>query len=335
MRIDLTKVTPEMKALLKRCADGSPEVARAARYELAIALTTPIKKGILDGSNITGIFETMDFDAEQATDYPLDFITPGTEDEYLAYTIPMTGRLPEFHVSGDYLNVHTYEVGATIDTRLSYIKRARWDVVNRMIQALEGMVIHKDNVDAWWVLISAAKGRNLIPYDDAAAAGLFTHRVLTLASTVMMRNAGGNSSSQGRGELTDVFMSPEAHADIFSWDLSQVSDEIRTRIFLSQTGDGLSKIGKVTLHEMTELGVGQAYQDYYENVLGGTLPSDKTEIMVGLDLKNKDSFVNPIREPWRMYEDMTFHRSGRMSLYGRKEGGWGCLDARRTLVLAI
>jgi hypothetical protein len=38
---------------------------------------------------------------------------------------------------------------------------------------------------------------------------------------------------------------------------------------------GLTKIFGVTLHDIDELGVGQDYQSYYTNVLGGTMPADK------------------------------------------------------------
>jgi hypothetical protein len=61
----------------------------------------------------------------------------------------------------------------------------------------------------------------------------------------------------------------------------------------------------------------------------------KSEFVIGLDLQNRDSFVNPIREEVEIFEDPTFHRQNRAGLYGRAEHGFVGLDARRSLLAAV
>lgn len=336
----LKQPTPEMNELLARSGSNRFEIAMAAQRELALAFTLPLKQGVLKGDTIGDIFDTIPFQPGAAVEFPLDFLSPGSENDYIAVTIPNTGRIPENRVEGDYLTVPTYDVGASIDWALKYARDARWDVVTRAMQVLEAMFVRKNNNDGWHTLLAAAKARNLSVYDDAATAGLFTKRLVALGKTVMRRNAGGNSTSINRGKLTHLCTSPEALEDIRSWDLTQVPDAIRTAIFLAG-GDGpdgevaLSSIFGVRLIDIDELGVGQEYETYWESSLSGTLPSDKVEIAIGLDLQNRDSFVRPERQPVELFEDPTFHRQRRAGYYGFAEGGWACLDSRRVLALAL
>lgn len=322
-------ITPEMIELLKRAGSHNYEVAVAAQRELAVALTLPLKQGVMNGDITSNIFEEIEFQPGASTEFPLDFLSPGTEGRFIAYTIPNVGRIPEKRVEGDYLMVPTYEVGASIDWALKYARDARWDIVTRATRVLEGMFIRKNNNDAFNTLVAAGKGRNLIPYDDAATAGLFTKRLVEIMKTTMRRNAGGNSTSVNQGKLTDLYMSPEAHGDIYSWDLTQLDDQSRNKVFNSP--NGLSSINGVNLHSIDELGVGQQFQLYYA-ALGGTMPASKPEIVIGLDLSSNDSFVRPLRERVSIFEEPNFHRQRRAGLYAWAEGGWGVLDSRRILL---
>jgi hypothetical protein len=329
------KPTPEMNELLKRSGSTQYEVAMAAQRELAKALTLPLKQGVLNGDIIAGIFEPVYFEPGASIEFPLDFLAPGTEKDFVAYTIPNIGRIPERHVEGDYVMVPTYDVGASIDWSLKYSRDARWDVVGRAMQVLEAQFTRKANDDGWHTLLAAGVGRNIVTYDDAATAGLFTKRLVALMKTVMRRNAGGNSTSINRGKLTDMFISPEALEDIRSWDLTQVDDVTRRQIFLAGEEGGLTRIFNVDLHDIDELGVAQAYQLYYSNDLAASLPTDKVEIVVGLDLQNRDSFVMPVRAEVEIFEDPSFHRQRRAGMYGWGEHGFSVLDSRRVLLGAL
>jgi hypothetical protein len=180
-------------------------------------------------------------------------------------------------------------------------------------------------------------------YDSLATAGLFTKRVISLGKTVMRRNAGGNSTSVNQGKLTHLLMSPEGLEDIRSWDLTQVDDITRREIFLNGEGEAsLTKIFGVILVDVDEYGENQVYQDYYTDVLGGTMSGSKVEIMVGLDLARgkNDSFVMPWRKQpnGRLIEllpDPMLTRENRAGYYARVEYGVGCLDSRRVLLLAF
>ncbi|MBY0525595.1 MAG: hypothetical protein K2R98_19475 [Gemmataceae bacterium] len=331
--------TPSVEMVKLLCDSGSTNyaTASAALHELAVALTLPLKQGVMKGDIIGGIFEPIKFQPGAAIEFPLDFLSPGSEKDYVAYTIPNQGRIPERHVEGDFVMVPVYDVGCSIDWNLKYARDARWDIIGRAMQVLESSFVRKNNNDGWHTLLAAGVGRGLVIYDDAGTAGLFTKRLVALMKTSMRRYGGGNSTSINRGKLTDLYMSPEALEDIRSWDLSQVDDTTRRQIFIGggDTEAALSNIFGVNLHDIDELGVGQEYQAYYTSTLGGSLPGSKVETVIGLDLSKNDSFVNPIRQEIEIFEDPTFHRQRRASMYGWGEHGFSVLDSRRILLGAL
>lgn len=328
----IKEITPEMKELLKLSGSNDFNVSQAATMQLTKALELPLQQGVLNGDITSGIFEAIRLDPGVAPEFPLDALRTGQERYFVAYTIPNVGRIPEKTVEGDFVMVPTFDVGAAIDWSLKYARDARWDVVARCMEILEGMFVRKSNSDAWHTILASAVSRNLSVYDDAATGGLFTKRLVALMQTVMRRNAGGNSTSVNQGKLTDLFMSPEAHQDVLSWDLTQIPDAIREKIFFNWDANGVTQIGSVRLHAIDELGVGQEFQTYLTDVLGATLQSGKTEFVVGLDLAHNDSFVNPIREDIQIFDDPMLHRQRRAGVYGWRSHGFSALSNLRSLI---
>lgn len=333
--IAFTEPTPEMNALLKASGSLDPKVAEPAQSELALAFNGPLKQGVFKGELTSNIFQTERLEPGVASEYPLDLVSPGSEKNFIAYTIPYVGRIPERAAQGDYLAIPTYPVGNSQDWPLRYARDARWSIIARCYQAYEAGFIRKNNNDAWHTLLALAKARNQVIYDDAAVAGLFTKRLPELMRVTVQRNGGGNSTSINQGKMTDLFLSPEGHGDIRSWDLTQIDDFTRRDIFLSDGQNALARIGSITLHELVELGVGQEYQLYFTSILGGTLPTDKVELVIGLDLANRDSFVRMVREDIQTFPDPALHRLQKAGIYGWLEGGWAGCDARRILAGAF
>jgi len=246
------------------------------------------------------------------------------------------------HVQGDYVMVPTFEIGSSIDFATKYARDARWNVVGRAMQVLEGSVVRKHNTDAWRCLISAGYNRFLNVYDDKVQPGFFSKRLVELMKNVMRRQAGGNSTSVNRGRLDRLYVSPEALGDIRTWDVTQVDPITRRELFVDDDLDRM-KIFGVELRSIDELGVGQEFESYWETKLSASLPTyslssvsyTKLEIMVGLDLSHDGVFMNPVRQEFQVQEDPTFARQRRVSFWGYAEGGWTVLDGRRVLIGSI
>ena len=190
----MTRPDDQFIDLIKRSGSADKNEAVAAQRELAVALETPLRKGVLVGDVLDGIFEKIQMEPGSAAEFPLDLLAPGTEGDHVAYTNPGHGRIPERAVEGDYVMVPTYSVASSIDYLLRYAKEARWDVVGRAMQVLEAGFTKKMNDDGWHTLLAARVDRNVLVYDADASAGQFTKRIVSLMKTVMRRNAGGNRS---------------------------------------------------------------------------------------------------------------------------------------------
>ena len=324
--------TPELTDLLVRSGSSRKEESLAASAEFAKALELPLRQGVLSGNILDGIFEAVKLAPGATPEFPLDFLTPGNEKDFVAYTIPNHGYVPERHVEGDYVMVPTFDIGASIDYLLKYARDARWDGVGRAMEVLEQSFVKKMNDDGWHTVISAGVDRNIVVFDGDAAAGQFTKRLVSLMKTVMRRNGGGNSTSNNRGQLTDLYVSPEAMEDLRNWGVDQVDEVTRREIYVADDGSGaVNRVFGVNLHDLDELGVDQEYQLFYTSTLSGSLGSDQ-ELVVGLDLRKRDSFIMPIREEVQIFEDDTLHRQKRAGFYGYAEQGFAVLDNRRVLL---
>lgn len=324
--------TPELTDLLIKSGSQHRETSLAANSEFAKALEQPLRQGILNGDILDGIFEPITLAQSATPEFPLDFLAPGTEKDFVAYTIPNHGYIPERHVEGDYVMVPTFDIGASIDYLLKYARDARWDVVGRAMEVLEASFVKKMNDDGWHTLLAAGVDRNIVVYDSDSAAGQFTKRLVSLMKTVMRRNGGGNSASNNRGMLTDLYVSPEAMEDIRNWGVDQVDEVTRREIYTAADGS-INRVFGINLHDLDELGDGQEYQLFYSNTLSASMPTGHaTEIVVGLDLRKRDSFIMPIREQVQIFEDDSLHRQKRAGFYGWAEQGFAVLDNRRVLL---
>jgi hypothetical protein len=78
--------------------------------------------------------------------------------------------------------------------------------------------------------------------------------------------------------------------------------------------------------------LGQEYQNYFTGTLSGSLQGSDVELVVGLDLTNRDSFVMPVRSELEVFEDDSMHRQRRAGVYGWEEHGFAVLDNRRVLL---
>lgn len=331
--MSFTKPNPEFIEMLKQSGDTSPSVAFAGQEQMAKAIQTPLREAILVGDVTAPIFEKLPLEGNSTAEFPLDLLNPGDEVDFVAFTNPGHGKIPERSVEGDYIQVPTYGIANTIDFLARYARDARWDVAGRAVKVLEAGFVKKINDDAWHVLLAAGVDRNIMVYDADASAGQFTKRLVSIMKSVMRRNAGGNSGSISRGRLTDIYLSPEALEDIRNWGVDIVDETTRREIYVASDDGAITRIFGINLHAMDELGESQEYQSYFTGQLGGALgPSSDVELVVGLDMTARDCFVMPVRQEVMIYPDASYFRQGRVSFFGNCELGFAALDNRRILL---
>lgn len=331
-------------AALRLTADSDTDTRAIAQKAMAAELNSPLRQGIFDRDNLGEIYERQLLAPGATANYPLDFVKPGTEDNYIGFTMPKQGRVPERHVEGDELWVPTFRVANSIDWDIKYAEEARFDVIMRAIRVYEAGFVRKINSDGWRTILGAADGRGLVvtalggaPFTGSTlvptpAGGQFTKELISRMQTAMKRGAGGNGNS---GSLTDVYLSTEAMEDIRAWDVNEIDEFTRREIFVTRE-QGLASIYGVVLHEMTEFGEEQEYEAFVTDTLGRAHQTISSvtlqEFCIGLDLSVMDSFVMPVRKELETYEDPALYRQQRAGIYGWMEHGFACLDARRVLL---
>ncbi len=331
--------------LLRAMADRDQRKAEAARKAFAAELVAPLRRGIFDADNLGDIYTPQVIPYGATASYPLDFVRPGDEDSYTAYTLAEQGRLPERRVEASEINVPTFKIGNSIDWDIKFMKEARWDVVKRALQVFEAGFVRKINSDGWRTVLAAAADRGLVVEASGTAAftgsssclttppnpGEFTKELVSRLHTAMTRGAGGNGNG---GRLTDLYLSLEAMECVRSWDASRIDEFTRREIFTS-ADKGLAQIYGVIMHSMTEFGQDQEYDAFLETVLSLAKPGGTEQFCVGLDLTADDSFVMPIKEELEVYDDDALTRFQRMGVFGWMRHGFACLDNRRVLLGAF
>ena len=327
------RASEELKQLLRETGNANRDAAVAAQHDFAKAMEVPLRKVLLAGDILGSIYTPIPLDKGQVAEYPTDLIAPGMEGEHVAYTSPAHGRIPEKTLESDYIAIPTYHIASSIDWLLKISEEARWDVVNRAMEIFKAGFVKKMNDDGWHTLLAAGVDRNILVYDGDATEGTFTKRLISLMQTTMRRNSGGNSASDGRGRLTDLYVSPEALEDIRNWGMDQVDEVTRREIYMSsENGAPITRIFGVNIHDLDELGEGQEYQEYYEQQLGGRVQEDDKELVVGLDLSGNSSFVMPVKGDVEVFEDPTLHRQYRVGYYGWVDAGFAVLDNRKIIL---
>jgi hypothetical protein len=326
------EITEDMKELFVRSGDASKPVALAAQQEIAKAIELPLRQGVQSGDVTGGIFIPI---TDGTQEFPTDLLAPGTEGQFVAYTNPGHGYIPQKSVESDYVRVTSYQIASSIDFLLRYAKNANWNILDRAMEVMEMSFVKKINDDAWHTLLAAAVDRNILVYDADAANGQITKRLFSLVKTSMKRNAGGNGPTN-RGRATDCYLSIEGIEDIRNWGIDQLDEVSRREVYVSADGGApLTRIYGLNLHDMFEFGDGQEYQDYFLSDLGGSLASGDVELGIALDLQNRNSFVMPVTDQLQVFEDDTLHRQQRQGYYGWMGAGFGVLDGRRILAFSF
>jgi len=319
------------KELLRMTASEKESEMMAARKALAQALEGAFRASVLADDTLDGIFERVPLAPGADSRFPLHFFAPGEEDERIAFVMPKEGAIPQRFIEGDELYVPTYVVANSIDWALRYSRDARWDVVQDALDVFRYGFVRRFNDDGWHTIIQAAVTNGRV-VDSAAATGVLTKKLITNLQIGIKRLIGGRLS-----KVTDIYLSPEALADIRNWADTEVDEQTRREIFVGPEPGGLPRIFTIMLHELQELGVGQPYQTYMTSATGANksawFTSDE-EFVIALDLQRRANypFKMPIREDVRIFDDPSLHRSARAGVYGWAEVGFTCLDARYALV---
>ena len=115
----MTKPDDHFIELIQRSGSAEKNEALAAQRELAVALETPLRKGVLVGDVLDGIFEKIQMAPGSAAEFPLDLLSPGTD----SFDHPDRGKERQ---------QHRLELAADTDRLFQVISPDRLDIVRQL-----------------------------------------------------------------------------------------------------------------------------------------------------------------------------------------------------------
>lgn len=302
------KLNDKQKELLRATASKTVE-GMEARKAFAAQLAAPLRQTRDKVSTVRAIYTVDVLEPGADSRYPVDM------NDITAFVMPKEGAVPQNVVASDEIWVPTFEVSSSVYWKLRYARDARWDVVARAKHKLAQSIVKIEEENGWHVLLAGADTANR--KNNVTGSGYV--KELLSEQGVKMQRAGS--------KLTDVYLSPEAFADIRSWTDTQVDEATRREIFIQ---GGLANIYGTTLHVMEEFGNGQEYNKYFCNSCSTNgLTEGEVEIQIGLDLSTNDAFYMPMREEVVTYDDPTAIKELEQGVIAVEDLGFAVVDTRR------
>lgn len=318
------EITEESRKLLQATAQNNDE-GYEYRKAFAQTLEQAWRRGVLEPELLDGIYTKMIVQHGSEIKLPLDFYGASQEGQFKAFVVPREGRIQERIIEGDEIRVPTYKIANSVSWDLDYARDGNWNIIARAIEVFVNGFTQKLNDDGWHTILYCA-AQNSVFNDADATSGVFTKKLITELQTGIKRLTGGRG-----GRVTDLYISPEAMADIRNFSYTTV-DDVTLRNLLITPENGVPSFFGVRIHELEELGVGQEYQTYLTGTVGASMAAGDAEFVVALNLKDRDSFIMPVREDMQMWDDPELHRSMRAGVYGWMEVGFAALDTRRAIL---
>jgi hypothetical protein len=249
----------------------------------------------------------------------------------LGYIMPNHGYTPERVADSDFAVCPSYAVGSSIDWKKSYTRDCRWDIVARGVELMQDSYRQKIVTDCWHTMLAAAMDKNIVVLDTDADKGRLSRRLIALLKTIMRHNTHGSWPS-GKARLTDLCLCTESLCE-FMVEQKLAVDALEAYHILER--DRFVTFFNVKLHPVDELMEGMEYHDFFIKTLQGTLPSSKVELIVGLDLHTRDSFIMAEHEEHTPTVWEQQQKSGRdgLNMYG--EQSVGVMNSDRIMLGAI
>lgn len=264
-------------------ATEEDRAAYAETWAELILLKLPVE------ATVRNIFTIERLPAGASPTYTLDF------DYISAWVLSKMGAHPTNLLQTEEVTIPTFEVAGHVSYKLQLARDGRFQVADRARLRLTDSIVDLEEDAGWSVLkasVSLANTIDLTGTETGLSLG-----TINQAFRVMEARRGY--------QITDIYASPNKVADIRTWAVTTISDEVQTRIFDNK---GMGSIWGANIHKVYGLDDDEAYFiDGREGLLG----------------------YMPIREDLRTFDDPTAIKSFRVGIIAYEHIGFGVLDPDR------
>ena len=145
---------------------------------------------------------------------------------------------------------------------------------------------------AWSEIMQAGLRRCFVVYDTDAMSGQFTTRLINLMSEVFKFNSYRVTYKKNPSRpimlhkdiMTDLYVSPSVFKDIKTWFYDWVESN---PVLDKQIPPIIISIFGIKIHSLPELEEDGCYMRYFLRIKGNSLPKNKTELVIGLNLQDE------------------------------------------------
>lgn len=289
--------TPERIEAIRALGSRDKVTSENAQSAFAAFIGPVVQEVLLQAGTANQIYSSQRFDEDSDPSIPVDLYY-GVDAGYITvWSQTWGGGLPTNFVGGmREIKVSTYTLDTAVSLYKKYARKARLDVIAKLIERAANEVLLKQERNAWAVLLMAlAEGstqgtKHVI---RAGTAGVFQiddlNKMFTLSRRINAAYTGGTPESFNSKGLTDIFVSPEIKEQVRGFAYQPMNtrigptvagstlanytasnaiplpDAVRTEIFRNA---GASEIYGVTIHEMLELGKSKAYNTLFDTFAG-------------------------------------------------------------------
>jgi hypothetical protein len=308
------KNTPEQIELVKAIGSNDFTVSREAQEAFAAFVGPVVQEVLQQAGSAAKIYTDSVYDADDNPSYPLDLYYQETDTDYFSvWSQTMAGGLPASQdISAlQELKIATYRLDSAMSYNKKYARRARLDVVSKVVERLAQEILIKQERNAWAVIMKAlAEAQTTVKYKLGIGLGATsatsnednnrhvircgdqsTFKLNDLSSLINRIKrinsswAGGTAANVYSNGITDLFVSPEIEAEIRAFSFTparsddavttknsqELSDNMREQIY---KGAGMSEIFGVTINTLNELGTSQKYNALFDTFAGSTSYTD-------------------------------------------------------------
>jgi hypothetical protein len=249
------------------------------RKSFAATLSIPILKAVAPQTSVRDIFQVDELPAGALAEYPIDL-----DDIEEAVVMPRIGAVPQNLVVGDSLIIPTFEVSNSVEWKLTFVRDARFNIVERALEKLAESFVRAEEKAGWDTIRGAIQASNTVTTDETYLSRKLFNQLIT------------DMRAEGASEPNVIYVSPRLASDIRDWGAQDLDDQTRRDVFKA---GGMGSIYGVSIRELRSLGDNEIFM--FDTSKLGVMP-----IRSKMQTFDKPDSINRLRAGVLAFEEIGF-----------------------------